>query len=380
MSILLRVTLAAAWRVALAGLVAAGLTGCTVLVSGDGPVDYGASVPHVPTLEIPPDLTMPATDERYRVSPTGEASATYSSYSKGTLTQRSEMAAVLPELQTVRLEGDAARHWLVVADKPENVWATVKLFWQDLGLTIESEDQAAGVMQTAWAENRASIPRSSLRKFFGRLLSSIYSSNQIDQYLIRLQPAKEGAATEVHVTLRSKEEVFSADKSRSIWETRPVNPEVESAVLQRLMVRLGASEIQANTAVKAVQPAGVNVAVPLTIGSATLRETESGKNLIVINDAFDKAWRSVGLAIERANLAVEDRNRDQGIYFLRPLSVKQGTLDKLQFWKKQSNEQYRVHVQSNGATCEVTVTGQDAASNKTTRQILELIYKNIERP
>ncbi len=100
-----------------------------------------------------------------------------------------------------------------------------------------------------------------------------------------------------------------------------------------------------------------------------------------MNDAFDRSWRKVGLAIERAGLAVEDKDRVKGIYFLRPVKAESGWLNKLQFWKGSgdSNMRYRVNVKDGGTACEVSVTDQDGASDDATKQMIEAIYKNINQ-
>ena len=101
----------------------------------------------------------------------------------------------------------------------------------------------------------------------------------------------------------------------------------------------------------------------------------------MVNDAFDRSWRRVGLAIERAGLAVEDKDRVNGIYFLRLAKAESGWLDKLQFWKgsEDTNRRYRVNVKDGGAACEVSVTDQDGASDDATKQMIEAIYKNINQ-
>ena len=102
---------------------------------------------------------------------------------------------------------------------------------------------------------------------------------------------------------------------------------------------------------------------------------------MVINDAFDKSWRKVGLAIDGAGLAVEDKDRAKGIYFLRPVKVEQGLMDKLQFWKdsKDTKKRYRVVVRDGGMVCEVSVTDQDGMSDEASGKMLEAMYKNINQ-
>lgn len=367
---------------------------CVALVSlvGCGAVgkriDYRSGATQVPTLEVPPDLTTPGSDERYKVPQgdgatpvlsTVEGVATYSDYSKSGAVQGRGASAVLPEVQGVRLERDGTRRWLVVSDRAENVWPVVKAFWQENGLIIKSEDQAAGVMETDWAENRAKIPQGAIRNVIGKVFDSVYSSGERDQYFTRLERSKDGASTEVYITHRGMEEVFSADKTTSKWQARAHDPEMEAIMLQRLMVRFGVSEVQAASAVAVTGAA--TVSAPEPAGTASLREISGGSAIIVVNDAFDRAWRRVGLAIESAGLAVEDKDRDKGIYFLRPVKVESGWPDKLKLWKdsKETSKRYRVNVKDGGAACEVSVTDQDGASNKVSKQLIEAIYKNINQ-
>ena len=362
------------------------LSGCSSLQS-DKLIDYRAKAKQQPTLEVPPDLTTPETDDRYKVPLTDSAKsgvATYSDYSKNSISQDGGVSSVLPEVPGVRIEREGARRWLVVNKNPENVWLVVKSFWQDIGLVIVSEDQAAGVMETDWAENRAKIPQSALRNMLGKLLDSAYSSGELDQYLTRLERNADGKSTEVYITHRGREKVFSKDKTLSKWQTRANDPELEAVLLQRLMVRFGVSKTQAENAMadNGVMSANTSKDSALIVaGTSSLRQLPDGATVIVVNDAFDRSWRRAGLAIESASLVLEDKDREQGIYFLRPIKLQNSWFEWLKFWKwgDQADQQYLVKVKDGGVLCEVSVTDQDGVSNKVTNKLLEEIYKYINQ-
>jgi outer membrane protein assembly factor BamC len=346
--------------------------GCSSMGTGDKRIDYRAEAVSVPPLELPPDLTMPAKSDRYNVPEGyGASVATYSDYSKG----GAKTSAVLPQVKGVHMERNGAQRWLVVNDMPDNVWPVAKAFLLETGLTIKSEDQAAGVMETDWAENRAKIPEGGLRNIIGKVFDNLYSSNTRDQFRIRLERSKDGLSTEVYLTHRGSEEMLSADKSSSKWEPRPSDPELEAEMLQRLMVRFGGNPAQAAAEAKDGAAAGS------AYGAASLQKIADGSSVIVVSDAFDKSWRRAGLAIERAGLAVEDRDRVKGIYFLRPVKAESGWMDKLKFWKDSAdaNKRYRVNVRDGGASCEVSVTDQNGASGDASKLMLEEIYKNINK-
>lgn len=386
-------------HVGISSAVLASLVGCSAVGLGTERIDYRAAAEQVPSIEVPPDLTVPETDDRYKVAGgDGEAVATYSDYNRnaaGNGAHRPAASAVLPTVKGVSLERSGAQRWLLVKDSPDNVWPVVKTFLRETGLSIKHEDAAAGFIETEWAENRAHIPQGVVRNVIGKVFDGLYSSNQLDQYRVRMERSRDGAGTEVYITHRGKEEMLDADGSSSKWQTRDSDPELEAEMLQRLMVRFGGAPGQAASEVAAApaadgaahQPDGATgggaastAAAPSVsyTGTASLLEIFDGSLIVVINDPFDKSWRRVGLALERAGLAVEDRDREKGVYFLSAEKKEKGWLETLEFWNDdQSSLRYQVNVKDAGKACEVSVTDRNGVAIEGGRQRVEAIYKNI---
>lgn len=347
------------------------LAGCGATGKYDDRFDYGAKAQQVPGLEVPPDLTAPSSDERFNI-PQAEAAASTSVSGLDKDGVRNQANAVLPAQQWVRLERDGARRWLVVMDNADSVWPAVKAFWQEAGLTLKDDEPAAGVMETEWAANRAPSTKG------GKAPQTVAGTR--DKYLTRMERGKDGTSTEVHITHRGIVEQVSPTGTR--WVARSSDTELEAVMLQRLMLRLGASKTQAEQALAAASevpaaPAVIdNGADPA--GTASLRKIEGGDVIVVVNDPFDRAWRKVGLALEDSSLAIEDRDREKGIYYLRPIKVERGWFSS---WKsdEDTDRQYRVIVKDGGKSCEVTITDQEGASNKAAQQMLEAIYRNINK-
>jgi len=379
-------------RIGISGIALASLIGCSSLGFDNKRVDYRSGAVQAPSLEVPPDLTTPASDDRYRVPQgDGESVATFSDYSKGGAAtdpgragQSRGAGAVLPEVKGARLERSGTQRWLVVSDKPEHVWTVLKAFLQENGLGIKSEDQTVGVIETEWVENRAAIPEDGLRKLISKvkIFDSLYSSGERDQYRLRLERGKDGASTEVYITHRGMEEMVPADSGASRWQARPTDPELEAIMLQRLLARFGGD---AKTTGKAGATGGATPASTPAAGSsapsgtARLEEIFDGSKIIVLNDVYDRSWRRVGLAVERTGLTVEDKDRNKGVYLLSPGKAEKGWLSKLKFWEsdEDTGRRYRVNVKDGGTMCEVSVTDQDGANNDATKQMIEAIYKNI---
>lgn len=348
-------------------------------------IDYKSST-KLPSLEIPPDLARPGTDDRFVVpdgSPKG--SATFSDYSKdraGRPQVSSAQSAVLPKIENIRVERAGTQRWLVVPGAPEQLWQTVKEFWQETGFVVNVEMPAAGVMETDWSENRAKIPESGIRSLIGRALDSLYSTSERDKFRTRLERGAQPGTTEVYVSHRGMEEVYiSEGKDQLRWQPRPPDPELEAEMLRRMMVRFGVEGEQAKTQVAAAK----------LDPQAKLSRGADG-TLLSLNDQFDRAWRRVGLALDRVGFTVEDRDRSKGLYFVRYIdpdtdrktAPETGWLSKLKFWssspKVQSKEQYRILVQGAGGAVEVIVLDKNGTREKsdTANRILTLLYDQLK--
>jgi outer membrane protein assembly factor BamC len=172
-------------------------------------------------------------------------------------------------------------------------------------------------METDWAENRAKIPQDMIRRFLGNTLDSIYSTGERDKFRTRLEK-NTNTETEVYVTHRGAEEKLVGSNpmqaDSTMWTARAADPELEAEMLARMMVYLGTN----------YESAKAELAKNNTSGTArTSRVTEvADAAQLSINQGFDKTWREVGLALDRSNFTVEDRDRSQGIYFVRFVNTK----------------------------------------------------------
>jgi outer membrane protein assembly factor BamC len=347
-------------------------------------IDYKSSG-KLPPLEVPPDLTQPTRDDRYAVpDSSAKGTATYSTFSGAAQPRAEARSDVLPQVSNMRIERSGTQRWLVVSGAaPDKLWPTVKEFWQEIGFIVNVETPEAGVMETDWAENRAKIPQDGLRNWLGKALDSLYSTAERDKVRTRLEKG-EGGATEIYISHRGMYEVYvSEGRSETRWQPRPAEPELEAEMLRRLMVRLGATETQA----KAQQAAK---AAPVE-EKAKLARANDGSGTLELQEGFDRAWRRVGLALDRVGFTVEDRDRSQGLYFVRYVDTEASTkkdgesfASKLMFWKSQSkvdpSARYRIYVKGSGAASTVQVLTREGGVDKsdTSKKILGLLYEQLK--
>lgn len=329
--------------------------------------DYKAPPVKVRSLEVPPDLTSYSGDDRYGIPGETESGTRYSEFSKGGTGRKP--VSVLPPVRNVRLERKDNRRWLVVDDKAENVWPVVKAFWLENGLAIKTENSQAGIIETEWAENRAKVPMDGFRKFFGKVFSGLLSSGESDQYHTRLERSKDGNSTEIYITHYGMQEIAEKNETGYRWVPRPSDPELEATMLQLLMSKLGGGSGVLDSTQK-------SPAVPVvdTATAPKLTRLADGSQGILLSEPFDKSWRKVGLALEKAGMVLADKDRSKGIYFLS--TGKDDAKNKPGADKVMRTQ---VKVRELGASCEVAVNNGAGASNADTQKIVDALFKALGR-
>lgn len=361
-------------------------SGCSMLEGKK--IDY-KSAGSLPTLEAPPDLILPSGDNRFAVpdiNPKG--AATFSAYDRERVgkPQTATSQPLLPKVDKVSIERAGTQRWLSLQIPPQDVWPVVKDFWQEMGFIISLELPDAGVMETDWAENRAKIPQDGLRTLLGKVIDGLYSTAERDKFRTRLEVGADGR-TEVYVSHRGMFEVFEGTvgggdqgKGRTVWQPRPADPELEAEMLRRLMVRFGVEESRAQTllAEKAAPP------------QAALVKNPDAAPGVVMPESFDRAWRRVGLALDRIGFVVEDRDRANGTYYVRYADPEANTkkeksfLSKLAFWSSDDPKAkaVRYQVQLKGSEAETTLgVFQDdgkPARNETGNRIATLLFEQLK--
>ena len=358
----------AAWPVAVVCL--ASLSACSMLQ--EDKVDY-TSAKRVSTLEVPPDLTQLNRESRYAM-PGSIVTAT--GYQASAPKQTVSTAAT--EVGDVRIERAGNQRWIVVKRPAEKLWQPVRDFWQENGFVLIQDQEALGLMETDWAENRAKLPQDFIRNALGKMLDSLYSTGERDKFRTRIERNAAGE-TEIYVSHRGMVEVY-ADKAKdtTTWQPRPADTSLETEFLRRLMVKLGVSQEVAKAQAASAPPQS----------RARLVGAAGAPTAVEVDDSFDRAWRRVGLALDRTGFTVEDRDRAKGIYFVRyvepadPAAKEPGFLSKLFTSSKPDAkpQQYRVQLQGNDRLTTLVVQNAQGGADTTgtAARIMKLLADDLQ--
>ena len=354
------------------------LAGCSSLE--ESKIDY-KSASQAPTLQIPPDLTQLKRDSRYQVAGTNSASAIANPTGVRTLNDAGTATNQAGQAQIIRTGNQRV---LLIQRSADSVWEPLREFWKDNGFVLITDQPELGIMETDWAENRAKLPQDFIRKAIGKVIDNLYSTGERDRFRTRIERTDKGI--EITITHRGMAEIYtSALKEQTIWSPRASDPELEIEFLRRLMLRLGGSSMSASASQIGALAAAPKAAGGLAADIKIIKQNQLPA--IEIKDGFDRAWRRVGVAIDRTGFTVEDRDRAQGVFFVR--YAPPGSPDKEPgfFAKMFSSEKatpvlakYRIAVTSKGDVSVVQVQAADGIpdASANAEKIIKLLADEIK--
>ncbi len=410
-------------RTAIYMILTATLAGCDSIPFINNESDYKGASRSKP-LEVPPDLTASPVSDAYSIP----GNTSYSTYSQAQEGQDSGVEKVLATPDGVRLERAGAQRWLVVDAPAEKIWPVIREFWTDQGFAVRSEDPQIGVMETEWIDADAIKKDESgnMGDRFDKWLDRLSGLADKKKFRTRLDRGEKVNTTEIFMTHRSVDGAPDDGKNRvqtqlgeidtgyradakSVTTADARDAELDAELLRRLMVKLGVEEQKSKSILaQASTPKRADV-VKEPDGSATL----------VLNDAFDRAWRRVGLALDRVGFVIEDKDRSNGIFFVRYADVdiddtpqkKKGLFETLKFWgnddkkeeakpkeeksmveklkfwgsddKQKTNPEKQYHIKvadDDKDSTRVTVVDKDGTRVKTTtaNRIIALMYEQLK--
>ena len=293
---------------------------------------------------LPPDLTTPQYDDRYNVAD-----------GVGARRARRDAAARRrrDRAERQRRRADRARRQRALAGRarrrPSRRGTSRASSGSENGFVLAIEQPQLGVMETDWAENRAEhaagLPapaRSASSSTSSTRPTSATSSARASS--AAPSPARSRSTSRIAAWSRCRRARSTTRRRPAFaWAVMPPNPGLEAEMLTRLMVSFGTP--RAAGARAAVAAATRRRGAGARAHRQERRRHRAGSSSTT---TFDRAWRRVGLALDRVGFTVVDRDRSQG-RLLRPLRRSRraakkddaGWLAKLMFWKDDDRGQAR---------------------------------------
>lgn len=300
----------------------------------------------LPDLEVPPDLTTDAIQDRMAIPSAGE-SASYSTFQERASERKREQDLERSESGAIKLLEN--EHILAVEGVTVQIWPQLRRFFDNIGYELDLDDEELGVIETAWNENQEELIR--------------------DKFKIFAEPGQEPGTTLLYVSHRGEELVPQGDKL--VWQSRARDATLERRVVERIQEELGgasASDEDSSQLAAGDRPASQSrsrASDEVSDGGAQRAELVSageGKVYLAVAEPFADAWDSTGAALERAGFEVEQKDRTRGVYLIRMAQgqqeKKKGVFSKLKFWGGDS-AQVQLSLTGVGEKTELVVLNKD---------------------
>jgi outer membrane protein assembly factor BamC len=286
-----------------------------------------------------------------------------------------------PPADEARIERAGSQRWMTTRLTPEQLWPQLRTFWQERGFNLVLDEPATGVMETDWAEDRAKLPNDLIRSTLGRLIESFYSTGERDKFRTRVERTPNGS--EVYISHRGLVEVYVGTlRENTMWQSRPADPQLEAEFLARLTQKLNTKE-EPGKATAAAKP---QPAAPVAARARLLEDAPGAA--MQIDEGFDRAWRRVGLALDRTGFTVEDRDRSGGLYFVRYIDPAQAAKEEKGIFSRmfggskstQSPSRYRIAVKASGDRTTVSVLDAQGApeAGDVGKRIVALLVEDLK--
>jgi len=204
----------------------------------------------------------------------------------------------------------------------------------------------------------------------------MYDTGERDKFRTRVE--RVGAnETEVYISHRGMQEVYStSSKDQTVWQPRAADPELEAEFLRRMMLKLGVSAEQASAQLAASAPPPKARLI-----------SANGATVVELDENFDRAWRRVGLALDRTGFTVEDRDRARGLYFVRYVATETENKDTGFFAnlfrsskKDAAPVKYRVLLQSTAALTTLQMQNSEGQPDNSTvaQSVLKILASDLQ--
>jgi outer membrane protein assembly factor BamC len=188
--------------------------------------------------------------------------------------------------EVVRIQRLGDQSWALIEVAPGQVWPQVRSFLAAAGMQVARADARSGIMESNWVTLE------------GQDLPSRFRF-RIDQGVQRL-------TSELHVLQMSR----TATQAPQDWPPRSDDAEQAHSMLRAVAQYLADSAESAPVSMIAEQ--GISAT-----GKIALEESEAGYTFIRLELPYDRAWASLGLALERSSFEVSDRDRSKGTYYAK---------------------------------------------------------------
>lgn len=176
--------------------------------------------------------------------------------------------------------------WIIIDATPAQVWPLIRDYWTQLQIALDYENPGSGILDTAWVEVDSDLE--TRHKYRVRIEPGLHSGYS-EIYVIHLENLRSDPTP---VVINWPIVSSTAERERQILDSLSQYLADRNDIYQASSASLLAGSIE-------------------TARKANLIETASGDQVLQLRLAYDRAWVLVRSALEEANVAILESDREQ---------------------------------------------------------------------
>ncbi|MBQ74503.1 MAG: hypothetical protein CMQ20_05685 [Gammaproteobacteria bacterium] len=242
--------------------------------------------------------------------------------------------------------------WIFLDMPPAAIWPKVVQFWEANNLLVEDMDPGTGILTSRWLPARDGTPE----EIFSSLKQGDVFSNSTGvgshKFRLRVEPGIRTGSTEIYLEHRAVEQDAPFRVDQLEWDGNSDNLELEGEILTVMAYYLGENVSQGTVSLLAT---GIQES-----RSQLIPDRE--RPVLKYRLDFNRAWATVGNALENARVSIEDLDRTSAnyyVYYSSEHSPDPGFFKRVFSRGKKKLEggenRYTVHLDSEGEEVHVTV-------------------------
>jgi len=276
---------------------------------------------------------------------------------------------------TLQKSGDS--RWVMAQHVPSEVWSVTMQFFQDNGFRIDEQRPQTGEFTTTWQQaGELSAPMAR------HVSSSGLDPDSETRLRVRIEPGVQRNTSEIYIVSANRPAGSTANVD---FTPRSINTGLDAALVDEMLISMNRSAEKGGS-VSLLAERDFD-----TPARVSLSEDGSGNPVLSLSEDLDRAWSSVGRALEQGEWRVEDINRTLGLYYINlaekaeKKDEKPGFFSSLFGSKPNKDEvearaqRYQVRLSKVGESVQVTVEENinTSAPPEVARKVLGEIQDNL---
>lgn len=290
---------------------------------------------------------------------------------------RPQPLSTVADASDFSLQKSGSSSWVLAQRAPAEVWPVAHQYFEDNGFRIAEDRPQTGEFSTTWQrldELSAVVAK--------RLSPSGTAADSETRVRVRIEPGVQRNTSEIYVVSAERPAGSTADVA---FTDRSANVALDAALTDDMLASLSRSAEQGGS-VSLLAARDYD-----TPNRVALSEDGSGNPVLNVGSDLDRAWSSVGRALNQGEWRVEDINRSLGLYYINLAERadtpenKPGFFGRL-FGSKETKEEidaraerYQVRLSKVGDNVQVTVEKNinTVAPADIARRVLGVIQDNL---